>query len=94
MPTLTIEYTTDAERLHYERAIAYVHEMLQLGATAAPGTVLDTCERFALDQGRQLLRDQLQAAVQTRADAEKKSPVPAPKAESRGRSSPPSGRSG
>jgi hypothetical protein len=94
MPTLTIEYTTDSERLQLERAIAYIQEMLRLGQTAAPGTVLDTCERFALDQGRQLLRDQLQAAIQTRADAEKKSPAPAPKARRRGRSSPPSGRSG
>jgi hypothetical protein len=80
MPTLTIDYTTEAERLQYERLIAYVQEMNRLGATAAPGTVLDSCELFALDQGRKLLRDNLAAAVQARADAEKKSPVPARKA--------------
>lgn len=79
MPTLTIEYTTDAERLQYERLVAYVQEMNRLGTTAAHGTVLDACERFALDRGRQLLRDQLAATVQTRADAEKKSPGAAPR---------------
>jgi hypothetical protein len=85
MPTFTIEYATEAERLQYERLIAYVQEMNRLGATAAPGTVLDSCERFALDQGRQLLRENLAAAVQARADAEKKSPATARKAARRGR---------
>jgi hypothetical protein len=85
MPTLTIEYATDAERLQYERMIAYVQEINRLGATAAPGTVLDACELFALDQGRQLLRDNLAAAVQARADAEKKSPAGGPRVARRGR---------
>jgi hypothetical protein len=75
MPTLTIEYATEAERLQYERVIAYVQEMNRLGATAEPGTVLDTCERFALDHGRPLLRDHLQG----RADAPKKCPGTAPR---------------
>lgn len=79
MPTLTIEYATEAERLQYERIIAYVQEMNRLGATAAPGTVLDTCELFALDQGRKVLRDNLAVAVQARADAEKKSPARVPR---------------
>jgi hypothetical protein len=79
MPTLTIEYTTEAERIELERAIAYVQEMRRLGATAAHGTVLDTCETFALDAGRRLLRDNLAAAVQGRADAEKKFLAGSPK---------------
>lgn len=79
MPTLTIEHTTDAERIELERAIAYVQEMRRVGATATHGTVLDTCETFALDAGRRLLRDNLAATVQTRADAEKKSPAGSPK---------------
>ena len=76
MPTLTIEYTTEAERMELERAIAYVQEMRQLGATAAHGAVLEACETFALSAGRQLLRDNLAATAQARADAEKKSPAP------------------
>ena len=79
MPTLTIEYATEAERLQYERMIAYIQELNRLGATAEPGAVLDTCERFALDRGRQLLRDHLQATVQVRADAPKKCPATGPK---------------
>jgi hypothetical protein len=79
MPTLTIEYTTDAERFELERAIAYVQQMRQLGACAAPGTVLDVCEAFALDAGRRLLRDNLAATAQARADAEKNGPASGPK---------------
>ncbi len=71
MPTLTLECATEAERIELERAIAYVQEMRHLGATAAHGTVLATCETFALGTGRPLLRDNLAAAVQARADAEK-----------------------
>jgi hypothetical protein len=85
MPTLTIEYTTEAERLQYERAIVYVQELNRLGATAAPGTVLDTCERFALERGRELLRDNLADTVQARIDsAPKKSPATSPKGTSAG----------
>ena len=80
MPTLTVEYTTEAERLQYERAIAYVQELNRLGATAVPGTVLDTCELFALERGRKLLRDNLADTLQARIDtAPKKSPTTAPK---------------
>ena len=79
MPTLTIEYTTEAERIELERAIAYVLEMRRLGATAAHGTVLDVCETFALGAGRELLRDNLAATAQVRADAEKKSPAGSPR---------------
>jgi hypothetical protein len=85
MPTLTITYTTESERLQYERMIAFIQELNQVGASAAHGTVLDACESFALDRGRQLLRDNLAAAVQVRADAEKKSPAAVPKVASRAR---------
>ena len=93
MPTLTIQYTTETERLQYERMIAYVQELTRLGVTALPGTVLDTCERFALERGRTLLRTSLEAALQGRADAEKKSPATASKAARHGRSPRPSDRS-
>jgi hypothetical protein len=46
--------------------------MRRLGATAHPGTVLAACEGFALETGRQMLRENLEAAVQSRADVEKK----------------------
>lgn len=78
MPTLTIEYQTDAERLMIEQAVAYFTDLHALARTAPPGTVLDTCEAFALVGGRQLLRDSLAHVVQDRldhADAQKKVPT-------------------
>ena len=78
MPTLTIEYQTEAERLILEQALAFFAQMRQVGASAPDGTVLAACERMALDSGRRLIRDTLAAAVQDRADttdAPKKSPA-------------------
>ena len=77
MPTISFHYDTDAERLELERVCAYAAEMRQLGRTAAYGTVLDTLERFALDRGRALIRDNLAATVQARATGEKKVPATA-----------------
>jgi hypothetical protein len=77
MPTLTIEYPTDAERLILEQALAFVTQMRQVAATAPDGTVLAACEQLALADGRRWVRDTLAAAVQGRSDATdapKKSP--------------------
>jgi hypothetical protein len=78
MPTLTITYDTPDERRDYERALAFVAEMRQLGLQAPHGGVLDACEALALSKGRDLLRDTLAGAVQARVgDVEKKSKRPA-----------------
>lgn len=78
MPTLTITYETPEERRDYERAIAFVAEMRQLGARAPAGRVLDACEDFSLTGGQDFLREALAGAVQARVDeAEKKSTPPA-----------------
>jgi hypothetical protein len=69
MPTLTIEYQTEAERLILEQAVAFFTQMRDVGATAPDGTVLAACERVALDSGRRLVRDTLAHVVQSRADA-------------------------
>jgi len=69
MPTLTIEYATEAERLALEQAIAFLTQMRQVAATAPAGTVLAACEQVALSDGRQLLCNTLATAVQSRADA-------------------------
>jgi hypothetical protein len=68
MPTLTIEYQTEAERLILEQALAFFAQMRHVGAAAADGTVLAACERVARDSGRKLVRDTLASAVQSRAD--------------------------
>ena len=66
MPTLTIEYRDEDERLALEQAIAYITDLRQLAVDAPAGTVLDACEGLALDKGRALLRSTLAAALSSR----------------------------
>ena len=78
MPTLTITYSSPEERREYERAIAFVAEMRELGLTAPHGGVIDACEALCLSKGRDLLRDTLAGAVQARvSDGEKNLRLPA-----------------
>jgi hypothetical protein len=78
MPSLTIEYRDENERLALEQAIAYVTDLRQLALDAPTGTVLDACERRALAQGRALLRSTLAASLQARiGTAEQKGGTPA-----------------
>ena len=74
MPTLTITYKTDAERQAYERAIAFVAEIHQLGLQAPDGRVLDACEAFTLSNGRDFLRETLAGAAQAWIGAIEKKP--------------------
>jgi len=77
MPTLTIEYQDDAERLALEQCLAYFAQLRQTALTAPDGTVLAACERVALREGRALLRSSLAAAVENRiAVAEQKGGPP------------------
>lgn len=77
MPLLTIEYRDENERLALEQAIAYLTDLRQLAENAPSGTVLDACERLALDKGRALLRSTLAASLQARVDsAERKGGKP------------------
>lgn len=66
MPTLTIEYRDESERLALEQAIAYVVQLRQLALSAPDGTVLAACEQRALADGRSLLRSTLAAALDSR----------------------------
>lgn len=66
MPTLTIEYRDDAERLALEQAIAYVAQLRSVAQDAPDGSVLEACEKLALADGRALLRSTLAAALQGR----------------------------
>jgi hypothetical protein len=82
MPSLSIEYNTEAERLALEQAIAFFTQMRQVAVTAPDGTVLAACEQVALNDGRRLIKDTLAAAVQARADvtdAKKNSRAAGPK---------------
>lgn len=78
MPTLTINYSTPEERRDYERAIAFVAEMRELGLMAPHGGVIDACEALSLSKGRDFLRETLAGAVQARVvEVEKKLSRPA-----------------
>ncbi len=66
MPTLTIEYRDDAERLALEQCLAYFAQLRQTALTAPDGTVLAACEQVALRDGRALLRSTLAAAIDSR----------------------------
>jgi hypothetical protein len=68
MPTLTVEYRDETERLALEQAIAYVAQLRQVAQDTPDGSVLDACERLALADGRALLRGTLAAALQSRID--------------------------
>lgn len=68
MPTLHVEYKTEEERRLLEQAIAFIGEMRDLAKKAPAGRVIDVCEGYALDEGRKLLRNTLQSAVQARVD--------------------------
>ena len=78
MPTLTIEYRTDAERQAIEAAIAFVTELNHLAQVAPAGQVLGLCEGHAPPTGRAPRRNPPQRPVQQRiAAAEEKGPLPA-----------------
>ena len=66
MPTLTIEYRDENERLALEQAIAYVSDLRQRAVDAPSGTVLDACTGLALDKGRAMLRPTLAPALGSR----------------------------
>jgi hypothetical protein len=66
MPTLTVEYRDNAERLALEQAIAYVAQLRQVAQDTPDGSVLAACEKLALADGRALLRSTLAAALEGR----------------------------
>jgi hypothetical protein len=68
MPTLTIHYDTEAERVGYERAIAFVAELRRVGLDSPSDRVFDACEGLALERGRDLIRDSLASAIQAPVD--------------------------
>lgn len=72
MPTFTFECHSEAELAMVSQAARFAAEMHHLALEAPGGEVLSVVEGLALDTGRQLLRDVLQSAAQTRIDADEK----------------------
>ena len=72
MPTITVSYESEVERVAYQRAIDYAAEMLRVAWAVPDAQVVHACEGLALDQGRKLLRDSLGDAIQARIEAAEK----------------------
>ena len=66
MPTLTLNYETDSERLLIEAAFAYVSTMRNAAMTAPAGSILRVCEEIAVGKGKEFLRDSLEEVVNGR----------------------------
>jgi hypothetical protein len=70
--TITLEIDPAHESLLRDYAV-FLAEMKQLAAAAPHGTVLDTCEKAVVHQGREHQRRVLEMAVEARVqDSEKK----------------------
>jgi hypothetical protein len=79
MPVQTIEFTTPLQRAILERALLLAQELERTANAAPDGAVLRRTEQLILEQGREFLRQSLQATLQAQADAvEKKGLRPEP----------------
>lgn len=66
MPSVTIEYEDESERLLIEQAAAMIAELRRTALDAPHGTVLAACEDQAVREGRRLARDVLEDALRRR----------------------------
>ena len=85
MLTFTFECADQTQFAALQQAALFLAEMHRLAQDAPAGQVLQAIEGHALDAGRQLLRDSLQAAAQKRIDRDEEkgaphgtAPAPAP----------------
>lgn len=66
MPSLTIEYEDNSERLLIEQALAMVADLKRTALEAPHGTVLAACEAEAVEKGRKLTVAALEEALRRR----------------------------
>ncbi|MFO0953437.1 MAG: hypothetical protein U0835_20260 [Isosphaeraceae bacterium] len=66
MPSLTIEYEDESERLLIEQALAMVSDLRRTALEAPHGTVLAACEAEAVEKGRRLTAQALEDALRRR----------------------------
>jgi hypothetical protein len=79
MPSVTIEYEDESERLLIERAAAMIADLRRTALDAPHGTALAACEEQAVRDGRRLTREVLEDALRRRV-AEVDSPQNGPPA--------------
>jgi hypothetical protein len=63
---------TPEERLLAEQTILNFRELNRAGHAAADGTVLNVCERLAIEQGRELTRKMLEVTLHEQAESVEK----------------------
>lgn len=68
----TVEVNTPLEALLVEQALLMARELQQVADQAPDGHVLEQTEAAALAAGRELMRQALEAALQTQSDAAEK----------------------
>ncbi len=79
MDPVMIRVQSPAQALIVEQAWAFAQELERVASSAADGHVLAQAEKCAVDQGRELLRFNLQTILQAQAErVEKKGSRPAP----------------
>ena len=66
MPSLTIEYEDESERLLIEQALAMVADLKRTALEAPHGAVLAACEAEAVEKGRKLTVCALEDALRRR----------------------------
>ncbi len=69
MPSVTIDYEDESERLLIEQAAAMIADLRRTALDAPHGTVLAACEDQAVRDGRRLTRDVLEEALRRRVAA-------------------------
>lgn len=75
MTGMSWDELTPEERLLAEQAVLNFRELNKAGDAAADGTVLNVCERLAIEQGREFTRRMLEATLNEQAhEVEKKGP--------------------
>lgn len=73
MPGLNFDELSAEERLLAEQAVVNFRELNKACREAADGTVLEVCEKLALQKGRELIRNTIQTSLDLQArEVEKK----------------------
>jgi hypothetical protein len=72
MAGMNWDQMTPEERLIAEQAVLNIRELNKVCDAAADGTVLDTCETLAMQQGRELIRRTIELTLNEQAPAVEK----------------------
>jgi hypothetical protein len=77
MNAATLDAMTPLQRLIVERALVLAQGLEATAGSAPTGQIIDRCESFLLDNGRESLRCTLEETLQAQVDDLEKKPRPA-----------------